>query len=46
MRARHHYRSRILVQVLDAPFPLRSALPLEEWLVRTVDYELEFVINV
>ena len=42
----HSYRSWVPVHVLAAPFPLSGALPLEEWLIRTVDYELEFVINV
>ena len=46
MHVRHSYRSWIPVHVLAAPFPLSGALPWKEWLIRTVDYELEFVINV
>ena len=46
MHVRHSYRSWIPVHVLGAQFPLSGALLWKEWLIRTVDYELEFVINV
>ena len=46
MNVRYSYRSWIPVHVLAALFPLSGALPWKEWLIRTVDNEFEFAINV